>query len=697
MRTLAYGAAVLLGGTFLSTTASAQGVTCPTFSGTHSSGCGAIVSVTGTNATVSPGPASGPYDGSDDTLVGVVNNIPVCQTGVGKSTTVTCGISIYSLDLTSTRPICGFDSDGIDSYGAPSNSQDGTGYGGPNVYFTPIPPAKTMSSTACRVNFIKPIPPGGGTDYFSLEDALSAASTPCTKAINNSICDVTGANCGGNKPQVPSITVDAGSGRTTQIQATFIPQGIDPATSHKYTLAAAATVCGFTNFDWQQTITADPTATVFAIAAPTVALVAPYNDPPVSGYTYMQTWKFNIAGVGNNIPGPIDAPGVPVYYDPYNQAQAKTAAGDMTLAGNTNTAMNTLSFFDAPAEPTLPAGTTINFTTHLVGLGKGPTYPVIDTGMGFTWTSNNNGTVGGIAVTAVPKGTKGDPGGTGGVTVSTVTQTSTYTGVGVSAINGSTNIFGPTSLLSAVLPASRSAQPNGTITFFATIINTGATTATGCSIAPGGNMPGTFLYQTTNPATNALTGTANTPVDIPGNNGSQSFVVAFSPTAAIPPTDTPFSFVCTNTSPAPIVAGLNTLLLSASTTQPTADVIALAATAKNDGIVHVTGTPMVGAFAVATDNLGLSVQITVSATTGSVTLPVTITVCQTNPQTGACLQTPTPTVTTTINTNTTPTFAIFVAASAAVPFDPANNRIFVKFSDNNPAVRGETSVAVTTQ
>jgi hypothetical protein len=691
MRTLAYGAAVLLGGTFLSTAASAQTVTCPTFSGTHSSGCLSVINVTGTNATVGPGPASGPYDGSDDTLVGVVNNIPVCQTGVGSSPTVTCGISIYSLDITSTQPICGFDSDGIDSYGAPSNPQDGTGYGGPNVYFTPIPPAKTMSSTACRVNFIKPIPPGGGTDYFSLENALTTANSPCTQAINNSICDVNGANCGSGKPAVPSITVDAGSGRTTQIQATFIPQGIDPATSHKYTLAAAAQACGFTNFDWQQTITAWPSANLFAIADPTHALVAPFNDPPVSGYTYMQTW------VIGGIAGPIDAPGVPVYYDPYNQARAKTANADMTLAGQTNTSTNTLSMFDAPANPALPAGMTMNFTTHLVGLGLGPTYPVIDTGMGFTWTSNNNGTTGGIAVTSAPKGTKGDPGGTGGVTVSTVTQTTTYTGFSVGAINGSSNIFGPTSLLSAVLPESRSAQPSGTITFFATIINTGATTATGCSIAPGGNMPGTFLYQTTNPATNALTGTANTPVNIPGNNGSQSFVVAFTPTAAIPPTDTPFSFVCTNTSPAPIVAGLNTLLLSASTTTPTPDVIALAATAKNDGIVHVTGTPLVGAFAVATDNLGSSGAITAQTTTGGVTLPVTITICQTNPATGACLQTPTATVTTTINTNTTPTFAVFVAASNTVAFDPAHNRVFVQFADSGGAVRGETSVAVTTQ
>jgi hypothetical protein len=286
-------------------------------------------------------------------------------------------------------------------------------------------------------------------------------------------------------------------------------------------------------------------------------------------------------------------------------------------------------------------------------------------------------------------------GGTGAVTVNNVFQITTYTGVVVSAVNGSTNIFGPTSLLSAVLPASRSAQPSGTVTAFATVINTGTTTATGCSIAPALSVPTNFAYQTTNSATNALTGSPNTPVDIPAG-ASQSFVVAFTPAGAINPTDMAFNFSCTNTPPAPIVSGLNTLLLSASTTG-TPDVVALAATIKNDGIVHLTGSPLVGAFAVATVDLGISGSITVGANTGSATLPLTITMCQTNPSTGQCLQTPSATVATSIANKATPTFGIFVAASTQVPLDPANSRIFVTFTDSGGAVRGETSVAVTTQ
>jgi hypothetical protein len=215
------------------------------------------------------------------------------------------------------------------------------------------------------------------------------------------------------------------------------------------------------------------------------------------------------------------------------------------------------------------------------------------------------------------------------------------------------------------------------------------------------NLPANFVYQTTNPATNALTGSPNTPVSIPGNNGSQSFVIAFTPTATFPPGNVLFGFFCNdaavNVPPAPVVIGLNTLLLSASST-PTPDVIALAATTQNDGIVHVTnGSPPTGAFAVATDNLGSSDTITVATNTGSATLPITVSICETNPSTGACLAPPSANVSTTIATNATPTFGIFVSASATVPLNPANSRVFVTFTDSTNAIRGETSVAVETQ
>ena len=50
-----------------------------------------------------------------------------------------------------------------------------------------------------------------------------------------------------------------------------------------------------------------------------------------------------------------------------------------------------------------------------------------------------------------------------------------------------------------------------------------------------------------------------------------------------------------------------------------------------------------------------------------------------------------------INTNATPTFAVFVAGHGVVPFNPATNRVFVRFKDPGGVIRGSTSVAVRTQ
>jgi hypothetical protein len=252
-----------------------------------------------------------------------------------------------------------------------------------------------------------------------------------------------------------------------------------------------------------------------------------------------------------------------------------------------------------------------------------------------------------------------------------------------------------TGVVAAVLPSSRSVQVNTPAAAFATVINTGQRIATGCSIAPLSSVPASFIYQTTDPATNQVIGFPNTPVNIaPG--AAQSFVFAMTPTAPIAPTDVQFSFDCADTDPAPINVGLNTFLLSASDT-PVPDIVALAVTLSDDGIVNIPGTNGAGAFAVATVNLGASGSITASADTGSAALPVVINLCETNPATGQCISSIGLTVTTQINANATPTFAIFVQGTGNVPFDPATNRIFVRFKDGGNVTRGSTSVAVRTQ
>ncbi len=249
-------------------------------------------------------------------------------------------------------------------------------------------------------------------------------------------------------------------------------------------------------------------------------------------------------------------------------------------------------------------------------------------------------------------------------------------------------------LVAAMLPASRSVQVGNAATAFATLINAGLTTATSCSIDLLDPALGTFTYQTTDPATNALTGTPDTPVDIAAGS-SQSYVISLAPTAPLAAVDVQFRFTCTNTTPAPVTTGLNTLLLSASNTAGP-DVVALAATASENGIVAVPGPSGANAFSVATVNVGVGASITASADTGSTTLPLSLFICNTDLESN-CINPPAPEVTIFVGANDTPTFSVFVNANGAIPLDAASNRVIVNYRDGEQNTVGATSVAVTTQ
>jgi hypothetical protein len=255
----------------------------------------------------------------------------------------------------------------------------------------------------------------------------------------------------------------------------------------------------------------------------------------------------------------------------------------------------------------------------------------------------------------------------------------------------------PVTTLAAVLPDSRLVQLGHPATIFASVINTGQAALGNCQIALPVTAPSglTMGYQTTNPTTNALTGTANTPVTIPNDNGVQSFLVSFQGTTAFDALGMPLDFGCAGAAPAAVVVGVDTIDLVMSTT-PVPDIVALAASG-DPGFVDIPGATGTGDFAVATVNLGIAATITASANTGTAILPVTLTLCQTNPTSGACLATPAASVTTAIAANATPTFGIFVTGSAAVPDSPAVNRVFVTFTDSGGTLRGATSVAVRTQ
>ncbi len=249
-------------------------------------------------------------------------------------------------------------------------------------------------------------------------------------------------------------------------------------------------------------------------------------------------------------------------------------------------------------------------------------------------------------------------------------------------------------VVASVLPESRSVETGDTATAFATMINAGPDTGTTCSIAPLTAVPVDFAFQTTDPMTNALTGTANTPVDIP-QGMAQSFVIALTPTAPFVPTDVEFNFACANASPVATLTGINTLNLSGPTT-PVPDIVALAASG-DPGYVDIPGATGTGVFAVAAVNLGIAATITASADTGTANLPISFTSARPIRPAAPALAPGGATVTTSIAANATPTFGIFVTGSAPVADMPGVNRVFVAFNDAGGVLRGESSVAVRTQ
>jgi hypothetical protein len=253
----------------------------------------------------------------------------------------------------------------------------------------------------------------------------------------------------------------------------------------------------------------------------------------------------------------------------------------------------------------------------------------------------------------------------------------------------------PVTLAAAVLPGSRSVQVGTPATAFATMLATGLLPARNCTITPVTSIPAEFAFWRTDPATNQVIAGPNESVTIAGG-GRETFLLAFTPTGAFASTVVQINFDCDNTPSAPIFQGLNTFLLSAESS-PVPDIIALVATAANDGIVNVPGETGAGAFAVATVNVGTAAQITARADTGDAVMPVSINLCQTAPQTGQCISDIGPTVTVDVGPGETPTFAVFVTGQGTVPFDPGVNRVFVRFEDAAGAIRGTTSVAVRTQ
>lgn len=248
-----------------------------------------------------------------------------------------------------------------------------------------------------------------------------------------------------------------------------------------------------------------------------------------------------------------------------------------------------------------------------------------------------------------------------------------------------------TSLLSAILPYARSVQLGQTATAFLSVLNNGDVTAHNCSIAapPDENFPGALVYQTTDPATNALTGSPNTPVSIPAGD-IQTFVFGVTLNRHRSATEFGLLAICDNAQAPIALEGVNTFILS-STEEATADILPIAATITGNGIVELPSTTGTEVFTVAAVNIGTEANIELSATTWL----ADVTICETD-NLGNCFAPPESAVQTVFAGSETRFFSIFVTGKGeAIPFDPARNRIIAQFTEDG-VVRGATNVAVRT-
>jgi virginiamycin B lyase len=259
----------------------------------------------------------------------------------------------------------------------------------------------------------------------------------------------------------------------------------------------------------------------------------------------------------------------------------------------------------------------------------------------------------------------------------------------------------PSTLAASILPGGRTVAPGKPATVFASMLNGGTTTLSNCQVGLPVDAPLSLNvnYQATVPATNAPTGPLNTPFTL-GAGAAQTLLLTFNSAAPVFAPGLAVNFSCTGATAAP-TEGVNTADLYFSELSVPDDIVLVASATPGLLNVPVEGS---GAFGVAMLNVGGSSQgvpTQVSVDTGLAILPVTATVCLTNAA-GVCQQPPSQTQFVNLPAGSAATFSVFVSATGAVPFDPGNNRVFIRFIDFDETqahlvMRGSSSVALTAQ
>jgi hypothetical protein len=195
---------LMLSGTALAAPPSAPFTQCPAVG--FDTSCRILIYIDDSGVQLLTDASQNPYEGVEDTLIGVLNN--------------TTNTTIGSVPVTSSQAVFGFDGDGIcvspnPTSGLPglncsANTTDTTGYGGPGAFFTNINGAQTAGT----VNFITPLAPGQ-SGFFSLELPISGSSLNVISATSTPISAVEGTAFSGQVATLHDTDTTASAGQFT--------------------------------------------------------------------------------------------------------------------------------------------------------------------------------------------------------------------------------------------------------------------------------------------------------------------------------------------------------------------------------------------------------------------------------------------------------------------------------------------------